>query len=537
MSEAKLLHEYKYATQKAVAIIGIVLFGGGGIFFSYIGWKGSQPLMAIFAAMSFGLCLMGIVGSRSKKKILLYEDRLEFPKGPMSKKFHVIQFSNVTNVVEVGGGFPTMRIEQKNKKPLLLASTQMEDKDFYDLLEFMEKLASEKPVEVLSPMEKEKAERKAKFWMWGGILFLPAIVILPRLFMGQLQDIGDWLASFAIIAVIYAGGFLQSKLEKSTFKHARENREMLSRPEVKKVKAIWYSIIGGLTVAFAAVAIYLMRQPHDGNLSMWPFFNYAIVLVILLCMALHTVLPRMDGLMAKTDMYAGYFLVGMFALFTFIFLGAYTNIKLDQSEGIERVTVLTGEYTPKKNKNNRCYKLKHWETSEEIGEKSYCLSNYPGLKDGEEVSIKVHKGYFDLPWYSEVKFFKFLSPENYIKSVDSKELNLKGRDVYYMAHKHGKNIWDLYYERWKKECKADEPAKCRLASYVSAVKENTSEMKELVVYGCEKEDFLSCYNYFFIKDFSKEEKLLAKNIIQKQCSGSVSQEHKAICDYVQKVQL
>lgn len=532
MSEAKLLHEYKYATQKSVAVIGIVMFVGCGIFFSYIGWKGSQPLMVIFAVMSFGLCLMSIAGSRSKKKIFVYEDRLEFPKGPLSKKFHVVQLSNVTNVVEVGGGFPTMRIEQKDKKPLLLVSAQMEDKDFYDLLEFMEKLVSDKPVEASSPMEKEKVERKAKFLMWVGILFLPAIVILPRLFMGQLQDTKDWLASLAIIAVIYAGGFLQKKLEKSTFKHARENREMLARPEIKKIKAIWYSIVGGLSFVFAVVAIYLMRLSYEENLSMWPFFNYAIVIVILLCMTLHTVLPKMDGLMAKTDMYAGYFLVGMFALFAFVFLGAYINIKLDQSEGVERVTVLTGEYIPKKNKNDRCYKLKHWETTEEIGEKSYCISNYPSLKDGEEVSIKVHEGYFNLPWYSEVKFFKFLSPENYIKSVEGNELNLRGLDVYYMANKHGKNIWDSYYNRWKKECKTKEASKCRLASYVSAVKENTSEMKELVAYGCEKEDFLSCYNYFYVKGFSKEEKLKAKKIIVKNCAEKTSKVDKSICDYV-----
>lgn len=471
MSEAKLLHEYKYATQKAVAVIGLVMFGGAGIFLSYIGWKGSQPLMAIFAVMSFGLCLTGLIGSKCKKKIMVFEDRLELPKGPISKKVHVVHFCNITNAVEVGGGFPTIRIEQKDAKPLLLASTQMDDKEFYDLLEFLEKLTADKCEVVLSPMEKEKADRKAKLWMWAGVLFLPTIVILPRFFMGQLQDLGDWLASLGIIGIVYAGGFLQNKLEKSTFKHARENREMLSKPEIKKVKAIWYSVIGALTIGFAAGAVYLIRLPHEGNLSMWPFFNYAIVVVALMILAIHTVLPKMEGLMAKTDMYSGYFLVGMFALFAFIFLGAYLNIKLDKSEGVEKVTSLMGEYVPKKNQRNRCYKLKHWEKIEEIGEKSYCISNYPAIKSGEEVSIKVHKGYFELPWFSDLKFFRYMSPENYIKSVEG-ELKLRGRDIYFMAHKHGKNVWDNYYGRWKNECKTTYSAKCRLASYVSTVKEN-----------------------------------------------------------------
>lgn len=62
-------------------------------------------------------------------------------------------------------------------------------------------------------------------------------------------------------------------------------------------------------------------------------------------------------------------------------------------------------------------------------------------------------------------------------------------------------------------------------------------MKDLVRYGCSRKDFLSCYNYFYIKGFSKEEMKLAKANILEQCKGELSSERKGICEYAKKVDL
>ena len=219
-------------------------------------------------------------------------------------------------------------------------------------------------------------------------------------------------------------------------------------------------------------------------------------------------------------------------------MGAHLNIAIDESMGERKESPLVGKFLVTKGYKKYCFKLSHWESGDEIGEESYCNDKYPRLKEGDIARYKVFKGYFDLPYVKDVYFPRYESAESYISSIEGED-KLRSFDIQTLAKLRCEGVWNSKSSEWSNDCNNGAPSKCRLASYVSHLNKNMDEVKSFLTNGCNQKDFLSCYNYFFHKGFSKSEKEQVKTFLLKECEkdNSPDEERRVICNYIPKVKL
>ncbi|WP_412472009.1 hypothetical protein [Halobacteriovorax sp. RT-1-4] len=537
--EEKLLKTYEYGIQKSMLVISVLIFGGLALFALYRAATEANISLIFVSLVFFGFVLIAFIGSRVKKKIEVYEDKMIIPKLLFSKKVHVVLINEIVNVTQItGSGIPSIRIDLSNGKNVEIPSTVMKEKEFYDLLVYLEGLLQIRPKEYVTPDVIEKKKSKQKIFNFVIAAIVPFLIIAPRLYNDELKTIGDWSLVLTLIAIIYFGGYIQSKIAKSSSKHAKENRESLSRPEMKKAKRKWTLIVNIPTVFSIFGMVALVNVQIDGVIDFIPLFSYALTITFVFYYIYLNFIPDDKGSISPTEKKATIAMSGILSVFVVTGTLLALNINMDDTEGVKKHSYLTGMFVPHKNNNHKCYYIADWETGESlgIGSSTYCTYTYPRIKEGDEVSFSLKEGALGSPWIGQVEILKYRSIDDLIASL-AKPQDLRSVDIISFSNLYEKSVLDTYFQKWKNTCLNEDTSYCRLASYISYVNNKYLEQKELISLGCENGDFRACYNYFHIKEFKKEERAIAKSRILKECPKFRGGDEKYICDYVKSVKL
>ncbi|AYF45732.1 putative membrane protein [Halobacteriovorax sp. BALOs_7] len=530
-----IVKEYEFGLTTGNLIIALVIFGGVTLLLGYITITQPDWIKGLLTLLSFGFCIALYLNNRFKRKIVVYDDSILLPIGLWSHKSKLIKLEDLEDDIESNvNGIPLIHFKIRGeKKAITIQQTHMDEVEFFELQEWLlSKLKSRTYVD--DKLTKGKPKAMAKVWTGVAILFMPLMIFISQYVSGNLEEAEDYLRFCGLIIVLFLIIYLSSKVQQKHLEEKKQVVKKLAAPENRKKRNIWASVIYGLGgISFIGAMFVLRTTSTDGIMTLLPFVYYSLLLTVCCVYTLHLCLPKVEEIIGKTGMYVGYTFTGMFMFMTLIFVLGHLNIKLDSSTGVERISTLAGEFTNRKGRAKTCFHLAHWETGEEFKEGSFCNDKYPRLKEDDEVSYISYNGYFDIPWVSDIKFLRYETPINYLRSLDDFS-KLRYFDVKMLINLKGNDFWKSQSLVWDSECSSNNWDSCRFMGYLSSSKENKQSAMGYFRRGCDNQDFYNCYNAFLMDRGNPDTKEYALRNTKKLCSNTESKELKTLCEYMAK---
>lgn len=533
--DSKPIFRYPYKLKPFFVFFGILSIVGAALFVTYAGWKQSEPILIAIGIILFGLLLSFPTSSKSKKEILLYEDKVLIPYGFRHRKEFSVVFSEVASIDETSPNHILhMRILLKSGKTILINSNMMQEIQYYDLFDKLDLAIGKNEAYSWSPTEIAKASSNIVFLKTLSGLMPILFLFIKFLVNDRLETINDWIHFLEIAALIIGIEICALILAKHlTSKKMAQSK--LSRLAQRRLKRKWEWTAYSPSIISMIFLFVLIQMPHEGSSDIWPFVIYSITATAPLLLLHQRILPNIKNIVSDIERWMASILNIIFVSIFLTFFFVSLNINLDTSVGIQKTSFLTEMTLTKKAPHDRCFKIAHWITGKGIaaGDSPICSSVYPQLAQNDKVAFILRSGFLGEPWLDKVVIEKYKNIETLIIAL-GQDLELKYADVDFFSKRAVPPSWDLYHSSWSSKCLSSEFQYCRLAFYISHLKNDEVSARKFILRGCQNNDFLSCYNIFPIKELQPYYSL-AKNTILKSCNPPLKPKYHLMCEQVKQM--
>lgn len=408
METARHYRSYPYSLNKSFLVFSLLLFLGGGGVLVYFGWSENQPVLYAFAVACFSLALFSWVRNSANAEIRVSGDDIVIPYGIRFQKENRVPFHSIASVEETTiNSISNIRISLKSGKPILLPETLLKETHYYELLELLETKAMPKEVFYKSPVEQEAEKNKWKRLRFINIGLPVAVLLLVKLFTGQLNSVSGWLAVLGVIGLLFTLDLVGAHLAER-FGKLKEIGKTITKAEAKKIKSKWQLIVYSPALVSFAFLFILVKVPHEGTTNIWPFISYSLTATFIIFLILKRFLPEVDGIVTPFEQGMAFATSGIFLGIVLVFTFIVVNINLDSSRGTRKQSFLTAMFVPDKFPNDKCFRIAHWETGEPIsaGDSAYCTYAISNLKENDKVEFLVKDGFLGNPWIDDVVLVK-----------------------------------------------------------------------------------------------------------------------------------